>query len=699
MNTLKYRYLRPEIQGLRAIAVVSVFLFHIWPAGLPGGYVGVDVFFVISGYLITGGLFREARSNGTISLSRFYARRAMRLLPAATLVLIVVAAGTVLLPETRWEETSFEIAASAIYLQNWALASLSVDYLGSENFASPVQHYWSLSIEEQFYIFWPALIIAGITIARRFDKSFRAALAVTFGITFAVSLACSVLITASEPERAYFLTHVRIWELALGGLLYLSLGHWRPSERKRAILGVSGLAAIILACFLFSRDTAFPGAAALLPTAGAAMVIFGADARGLSAFTLLKSGPLQYIGNRSYSIYLWHWPLIVFYGVFLDRNLNWADGFVVAAATVALSHFSFLLVEMPFRNGYASGAIGAKPLRLGLASILTCLIAAGGVHLVAWRAERSLDERYPGPYALLDRVQVQSGLEPIPSLSQVKKDLPVVYRLGCHQNQSDSQPLSCTLGDPNNRGRFHLVVTGDSHAAQWIPALQVLANKNGWRLTTFTKSNCPFARTRVLNKNKIYTSCAEWREKVIESLLILSPDVVVTSQYRNYLQVPNDDDTDGSMTDGLRKVWSQLKKRGIRVVAIRDTPYMGMRDKGPPECLAARQDSCAVPRNQALSGADPIIAAAAVVPGVQLVDMTDAICGMELCEPVVGNIVVWRDKHHLSATYATALAEHLAMLAGLAPKSSVAMRVIPVVRQVQDAAEHKSAPATRTLDP
>ena len=188
----------------------------------------VDIFFVISGYLITGGLFREACSDGTISLLRFYARRVRRLLPAAALVLIVVASATSLLPETRWEETSFEIAASSIFLENWALVWLATEYLSSENAASPVQHYWSLSVEEQFYLVWPILIMAGVIIARRLDWSLRFTLAVALSATFAASLTCSIILTASEPEGAYFLTHTRIWELALGGLLALCQGLWRP---------------------------------------------------------------------------------------------------------------------------------------------------------------------------------------------------------------------------------------------------------------------------------------------------------------------------------------------------------------------------------------------------------------------------------------------------------------------------------------
>ena len=220
----QHRVFLPEIQGLRAVAVGLVLIFHVWPSILPGGYVGVDVFFVISGYLITGLLVRTALRDGRISLVDFYSRRARRLLPAATAVLAATFAGMfVFLPEARWEEAATQIAASALYVQNWVLAWLSVDYLGAENAASPVQHYWSLSIEEQFYFVWPLVMIAAIAIARRFGLSLRRTFVVALAVIFALSLAASILLTAQEPAQAYFVTHTRMWELALGGLLALTI--------------------------------------------------------------------------------------------------------------------------------------------------------------------------------------------------------------------------------------------------------------------------------------------------------------------------------------------------------------------------------------------------------------------------------------------------------------------------------------------
>jgi peptidoglycan/LPS O-acetylase OafA/YrhL len=222
-QTIPTKHVRSDIQGLRAIAVLAVLLSHIWPSLIPGGFVGVDVFFVISDYLITGSLFHELQRTGHIALSQFYVRRMKRLLPAATLVLIVVSILTIcLLPPSRWEETAVEILASAFYLENWRLAWLGVDYLGAENTASPVQHFWSLSIEEQFYIFWPLVMIAAGVAARRF-VDLRTALAIPLLLIVTMSFSASVLLTETRPEAAYFLTYTRIWQLGLGGVLAIAV--------------------------------------------------------------------------------------------------------------------------------------------------------------------------------------------------------------------------------------------------------------------------------------------------------------------------------------------------------------------------------------------------------------------------------------------------------------------------------------------
>jgi peptidoglycan/LPS O-acetylase OafA/YrhL len=653
----QHRVFLPEIQGLRAVAVGLVLIFHVWPEALPGGYVGVDVFFVISGYLITGLLVRTALRDGRISLLDFYSRRARRLLPAATAVLAATFAGMfVFLPEARWEEAATQIAASALYVQNWVLAWLSVDYLGAENAASPVQHYWSLSIEEQFYFVWPLVMIAAILAARRFGLSLRRTFVAALSLIFVLSLAASIYLTAQEPAQAYFVTHTRMWELALGGLLALTIHRARWLQGKPAVwIAIVGIAAILWSAFAYSPATAFPGVAALVPTLGTALVILAGDVR-LGFFRGLNARVLTWIGDRSYSIYLWHWPLVVFYTV-RQEKVGLMDGIGLIALTLVLSHLSYEHIEQRYRH--AKGRGEWKPLGYGLASIAACVVAAGALqYSVASQASvhaDAADPRYPGPAALLADAPVPEGVEPIPTLAALKRDLPVVYtEEGCHQNQTSAEPISCTLGNPD--GARTMVIVGDSHAAHWIPALERIANINGWRLMTFTKSACAFSRVEVRLRKEIYPSCMEWRENVIAEIKTLRPDLLFVGQSRyNYIERE-------TMAEGLRGVWRELSDAGVRVLPIHDTPWMPFQ---PGDCLASdKPEDCEALRSE-VEASDIFAYAASTLEGVDVIDMTDGVCGPQTCDAVVGNVIVWRDKHHLTATYAAALAPYLARKAGL----------------------------------
>jgi len=645
---------RPEIQGLRGVAVALVVVFHLWPTVLPGGYVGVDVFFVISGYLITGLLARAALREGRVLLFAFYSRRIRRLLPAAILVLMATLAGTlILLSAARWEETAIQVMASALYLQNWQLALKSVDYLGSEEAASPVQHYWSLSIEEQFYIVWPLLMAATLWSARRFRCSPARALVVVLGMVLAGSLAASARITAANPAWAYFVTHTRIWELALGGLLALVEGRFQAAWPARVAMSLAGISAVAVSALLFSATTPFPGIHALLPTMGAVLIIVAGNvSRG--RFGGLDVGVLRYIGDRSYSIYLWHWPLITFYAA-RHPAIGPVAGLGLIATTVAISHLSYHYVEQRYRKPRALREW--RPLAYGTAGVAVCVAISGGLAYALSRqgVDTSLvgTANYPGPAALVSNVPVPAGVEPLPPLRKLGRDVPVVYRMKCHQEQPGTAATACELGDPN--GERTVVVTGDSHAAQWIPALDRIAKDRKWRLVTFTKAACPFSRVTLMDGSKPYQACIEWRENVLVEIRKLKPFLVVTSQ-SNYGSIPRD-----TMIQGLRSVWGELNQLGVGILAIRNTPYVLF---DPGDCLGANPARCASPRKAGLQ--EDVFAKAAVsMDGVRTVDMNDMICTSDLCPAIVGNIIVWRDNHHMTATYALALAPFLAAKAGL----------------------------------
>ncbi|MDI6024667.1 acyltransferase family protein [Corticibacterium sp. UT-5YL-CI-8] len=657
-----------EVQCLRAIAVGMVFIFHLWPQWLSGGYVGVDVFFVISGFLITGKLTRAAERDGKISLLEFYAGRVRRLLPAATLVLLATfAAMFAFLPSARWEETTAQILASALYVENWALAAKSVDYLSADADPSPVQHYWSLSIEGQFYAVWPLLIIAAIWIAKRFNVSSRPLIIAVVSTVFAVSLAASILLTEQDPGYAYFVTHTRIWELALGGLLALTLHHGQGLPGSMRIgLSVLGLFAILWSAIFYTPSTIFPGLAALVPTLGTAAVIVAGDTR-IGGFRRWRAGWLIWLGDRSYSLYLWHWPLILFYNGWQEQ-IGLVDGIGLVAMAVLLSHISYEYIEQRYR--YPNRRSEWLPLAGGLGSIAVS-VAAFGV-LQYWMVSQGsagvtfADARYPGPAVLLSGVSSPPNIEPIPPLAVLKRDLPSVYNK-CHQNQKRAEPVHCILGNP--QGRKTIAVVGDSHAANWIPALERIATENDWRLLTFTKSACAFSRVEVQLKGKPYTSCMEWRENVVESIKANPVDIIFIGQ-SPYRYIDKE-----VMARGLRSIWSELSQSGIRIIPIQDTPFMPFQ---PEECLAKNDSKlCVAPRREVLPP-DVFEHASREMNGIRVVDMNDAICGPENCETIVGNMIVWRDRHHLSATYSAALAPYLAKQARLPfPKISKSRIIQP----------------------
>lgn len=357
---------RTEIQALRALAVLSVLLFHLWPTRLPGGFVGVDVFFVVSGFLITAHLLKEQTSTGRIGLGRFWARRARRLLPASMLVLLVTATGVYLLvPPSRWPQFGGEIIASALYGENWVLAWQAVDYMALSNVKSPTQHFWTLGVEEQFYIVWPLLLVLLALLSRRLPT--RRRLDVTLlGLVLVVlgSLAHSVAFTAASQSMAYFFTTTRVWEFGFGALLAALAARGTlatPGPRTATALSWTGIALIVVAVLSFGPETPFPSFTALLPVVGTSLVILaGAPRARLSPAPLMGMRPVQFLGDVSYGVYLWHWPMIVLIPYALGRDMAAPERFGVLAASIALGWASKAFVEDPVRTGRISARLRSR---------------------------------------------------------------------------------------------------------------------------------------------------------------------------------------------------------------------------------------------------------------------------------------------------------------------------------------------------
>lgn len=659
---------RAEIQALRAIAVLVVLLFHIWPDSLPGGYVGVDVFFVISGYLITSILFREFEANGRISVWNFYVRRIRRLLPAATLVLVAIALVTPLLPQTRWPDNVQGIVASALYVQNWWLARQAVDYLAAESEPSMLTHFWSLSVEEQYYIFWPLLLmLVGLLPAAWRSRPGRLFASLVIGVA-AASLVYSVWLTSHNPPLAYFSTLTRAWELGVGGILAVTV-RWRSlGQGFRDVLGWTGVAMIAIAALAYDRSTPFPGYAAALPVLGAAFVIAARDSNGLlSSYAWLKTRPFQYFGDISYSLYLWHWPVIIVYGALSGRSPDLLDGLIIFGVSTALAHQSKNLVEDAFRHPRDGKDKEAawKPFALGAGCILLSLGAAWAAPR-PWRAADA-DVRpmvaaaptvasHPGAAVLSDGTRAEAGAALLPEPATAREDLPAPYRDRCLSRGSSKAVKVCEYGQRD--GRRTVMLVGDTYAAQWQPALEEVAQANGWRLAVAAKTGCALGDVAPANSDgSAFEACESWRADLVRKVDRMKPDLLLVAQAPSVRIRGHEGGkaTAEALSGALQGFVAGRVQAGIPVAFLRSTPMMG-KDCRDPGALAG----CKRPRKRALVDPDPVLVAASRLEGVPVLDLTDGICLADACPAVVGNVVVYRGAAHLTATYARTLGPALA---------------------------------------
>ncbi|MFV2102431.1 acyltransferase family protein [Micromonospora sp. LOL_024] len=677
------------MEGLRALAVVLVLIGHASQNLLPGGFVGVDVFFVISGFLITGLLVTELERTGRISLVAFYARRAKRLLPAALVVLTATLLLTfAFLPRTRWSTTGWDVVYSGLYAMNWRLAEQSVDYLAVNRAPSALQHFWSLAVEEQFYLVWPLLLVAVAWLVRHRLRTGHLAVALT--LVAVPSFAWSVWMTADESARAYFVTTTRMWELAVGGFIAL-FAHQFDRLHHLAAAGLAwlGLAAIITAAVMLRPETAFPGYAALGPTLGTAAVIAGGLAAGrLGPAALLDVRPVRAVGALSYSLYLWHWPLLVVAEARLGE-LTALSGAVVIALSVVPAILTYRLIENPIRRSPALSWRPARALQLGAACTGVAVLAGLAFQFTVWPPPSApappalgapapsgspsggtAESRALGAAALGDNPAQSEAGQPvnqvatfIPDPLVAAQDGPDTQRDGCHQDMRGSEVKSCGYGDPDSG--FTVALAGDSHAAQWLPALQQVATDRKWRLRTYTKSSCPYIKGAVALDSRRYDSCVEWNDKLRAALTGAErPDVLVVST-SFYLMIrdgrPVTQDTRTVFADALRSTWAEIASAQVPVIVLRDTPY---HSTDIAECVSAnpgRLTRCASPRSEVLAaGGGPAHEAAATRnDNVHLVDLNEAICPQDRCAPVIGGVLVYRDNNHLTATYVRTLAPRL----------------------------------------
>ncbi|MBA8810007.1 acyltransferase family protein [Promicromonospora sukumoe] len=662
------RGVRGDIQALRAFAVMAVVLYHLWPMHVPGGYIGVDAFFVISGFLITSHLLREVDRTGKVDLPQFWARRVRRLLPASMLVAVVSAVAVLLVvPRELWQTFLQDTIAAIVYVLNWALAAQAVDYLAAESAASPVQHYWSLSVEEQFYLIWPLLIVGATWLAVRTGRSRRSAIFGVLVVVTVASLIYGIVLTWTDPAAAYFITPTRAWQFGAGALLAFVGTTLANRGGLSAVVSWAGMAALVVSTFAYGSGTPFPGVAALLPVAGVLLVVVAGESNHpLAPTRLYNLTSVRWLGDNSYSIYLWHWPPIVLVPYIIGGELDWRHKLVILAATLVLAWLTKLYVEDPVRR--APALAGRRP-RVTYAVLVGATVVAlvapiAGVQVInaQERESEQIAEQAIGTDCFgAAAIQADGTLctpdvtEIVPEPAVAEDDLPPVYTDECRVQPEGEGVRECVLGDPD--GDRSIAMVGDSHLAQWTTPMSEIAQANGWRITLFFKGACPFtAAVENLDSTFDETTCIAWNAEVTDRILTGGFDAVVTSARAGYTFDDAAGKKDrGTAVAGFRDRWAELTAAGLPVAVLADTPRMPDEAR---ECVTTSSDpaSCGVDRSVAFELPEYFHAAARDQEGVTLVDLGDHFCTEERCPAVVGSVFVYRDgSSHVTDTFARTL--------------------------------------------
>ena len=622
------RRFRPDIEALRAIAIILVVGFHAGIPILQGGFIGVDVFFVISGYLITHLLVSEIESTGRLSFLGFYARRARRLLPASTLTLIVtIFVGSMVLTPLEQQAVARAGFAAALYASNILFQRQALNYFGPASDTNPFLHTWTLAVEEQFYLVWPVVIFLVLWAFR----SKRALAAAMLAIS-AASFAGCLWLSAVDPPAAFFALPARAWEFAIGGLASLMPATYvRQRVASHGILGILGLVVIGACAVLFNSETLFPSAA-LLPVLGtAAVLISGASA----PWWLLSASPLQLIGRLSYSWYLWHWPVLVF-ALIAMPHLELPGRLMFAGLSLGIAAVSHALIENPIRF---SGYLRVRPVAtLCLAAAFT--LVSGGISGTARLSavhEAHTPQQEPITAAANDEPRMDSA---------------------CFLNIAEERLNECTFG--NKTSATTIVLFGDSKAAQWFSAFEIIANKQGWRLIAYTKQGCLTARITidVWTLKRSYPECSAWRESALARIIELKPALVILGNADGHVGA-----TRLSLQqwkDGTRATGTHFVEAGIPILSLHDTPGMGdiikclsqaaSRNLGPTSCAVARTRAV---HNEIFQATKEAIEG---LPFASMLDLSDYICDKDVCPPVRNGVIVYHDGGHITDSYARALA-------------------------------------------
>ncbi|WP_196215845.1 acyltransferase family protein [Microbacterium sp. ZXX196] len=666
---------RPDIQGLRALAVVLVVLSHVHLPGLEGGFVGVDVFFVISGFLITQLLLREVERTGTVSIAEFYVRRARRILPAATVVTVVVLIyAAIALPVARLDDTAVDAAWTSVFLANWHFAASGADYFSVTD-PSLFQHYWSLAVEEQFYLVWPVLVL--LFVPRLGARAFTGI--ATF--VLAASFAYALWVTAATPEPAYFNTAARAYELAAGALL-ACLGSAPLRSRWRHGAAWAGVLLLAVATATFSEQTPFPGWHAAVPVAGTALLL----AAGPDTWPgrVLSARPVRYVGDISFSLYLWHWPVALAFAAALPHD---APLVVSAALTIVVSFglasASYHLVETPFQKKRVP--VFSRDRRtlwlwpISVVVVLACVAGSAAYGSARQAAQQADAEAYFDEHgyqeiqgedvdevqdSLDEAVEVAESGAPIPpdidadALQDAKwTDL---VDGDCYASEGERDADVCAYG--NTQSDTTIAVIGDSHAAMWIPALDMIGKDHDFRVVLFAKMACGAYPVVQDADGHDQPDCDAFRDFTRDEVADLAPDAAILSA-RGQLNMTDQPDAsiDEQWATAVTEAVTGYQESAGRVIVLGDVPA---RDESEPkDCVdapGADQENCVVSGESQEAHSNAITQERAEAANAIYVDTEPLVCTEEGCPLFAGDVPIYEDNSHLNRLWV----EHIAPALG-----------------------------------
>lgn len=639
---------RADIEGLRAIAILLVVAAHADVPWLAGGFVGVDVFFVLSGYLITGLLVREAAATGTIGFADFYARRFRRLMPGLLLMLACTGlAGWLLVAPADQPAQAMAAVSAAAWLSNFHFAFSDLGYFTPGAETNLYLHTWSLGVEEQFYVVWPALLVLSLGAWKHATRATTPdRLKTALAVVLVASLLASLWWTRKEPLLAFYMMPARAWQFALGALIFLQFGEGgdaarksdvaRPDARLLPAAGWLGIGAIIVASIVLDAHTSYPGTWALLPSIGTAAVLAaGTQSSSIGVGRLLSLRPMQGIGRVSYAWYLWHWPVLLLGANVLRPDIA-GNRLGLVALSFALALASYHWVESPLRR---QARLVLRP-RIAVAGAFACMIVAASIAL---RWHNHAGDRLKDP----DQLPFQA----------IRYDAPAIYAMPCDDWYHSADVKPCSFGP---EGAAHTAVAiGDSIGLQWFPALAKIFAGPDWRLLVLTKSSCPMVNVPFFYARigREFTECGQWRQNALRFIADIDPDIVVLGSTSTY------EFGEADWVRGTASVLDAIDDSAGRIAIMRSTPALPF---DGPGCLAPRSrlHSFLVGSNACAASASDernkdvfhwLKLAASEFANVNVVDMTDVVCPLGVCRAEMNDIVVFRDSQHLTAKFTESL--------------------------------------------